>query len=116
MGTGAVAMAAGGDTGSGTCECPEVEPPVEITVDCEASYQTQLWAELTIPGAKATDLARIKAVTFYANGNSLVGTPGEYKYALATSLAFKVDTVAAQCWGDRATFVLPADIAEKVAQ
>jgi hypothetical protein len=117
MGSGSVANAATGGGGSGACECPELpepEPPVEVTVDCAANYMTQLWAELTIPGVKASDIPRIGFFTFYSDGDDITGTPGGYKSAVSGPIAHKVDTIAVQCWGNRATFVLPADLAELI--
>lgn len=122
LGSGSVAnaqtggdSATGGDQGTGGdavgCECPAAEPDVEVTVDCDANYQTQLWAELTIPGVKASDLGRIRYFSFDDGGDVLVGTPGQYASATSGVLAHKVDTVAAQCWGNKATFILPADLA-----
>lgn len=113
-GTGAMAMAAtGGSTGE-TCECPQPEAPVEITVNCEANYMSQLWAELTITGVTASDIARISYVSFADDGDALVGTPGEYTHATSSVIAFKPNTVAVQCWGNKATFIVPADLAESI--
>jgi hypothetical protein len=117
LGTGSVANAqTGGEPGGTVCDCPVVEPPVEVTVDCLASYQTQLWAELTITGVTAGEAASISFFSFSANGNDLVGTPTGYKSATSSVIAHKTDTVAVQCWGNKATFVLPAALADRVVQ